>query len=132
MTDTKKSTGSSNGSFIACGLLLICAAAAYLTVIRYQGQVSSTGDAKLLYEGQVMATFAKSNAPQVTEGMPAIVTIKGYIDQKFVGHVKLTHIEDNGETTAIIALSAPPADAKPPIDCKVTVDTTTTLIDQGG
>lgn len=132
MSDTKKSTNSGNGIFVVCGILLICIAAAYLTVVRYQRLVPSTGEAKLLYEGQVMASFAKSSAPQITEGMPATVTIKGYSDQKFAGRVKLTHIEDNGETTAIITLKAPPADAKPPIDCKVTVDTTAVVSNPGG
>lgn len=132
MSDTKKSTGSGNGSFIVCGLLLICIAATYLTVVRYRGQVASTGDAKLLYEGQVMASFAKSDAPKISEGMPAVVTIRGYSDQKFLGRVKLIHVEDSGETTAIITLKDPPADAQPPTDCKVTVDTTATVSDLGG
>jgi hypothetical protein len=132
MSDTKKSTGSGNGAFIVCGLLLICVAAAYLTVVRYQAQVSSTGDAKLLYEGQVMASFAKSDAPKISEGMSAIVTIRGYSDQKFLGRVKLVHLEDSGESTAIITLKHPPSDAQPPTDCKVTVDTTITVSDLGG
>ncbi len=115
------------------GILLICAAAAYLSVAHYQSQVSSTDGAQLLYEGQVMATFAKSSGPSsVAEGMPATVTIKGYAEQKFPGTIKLIHVEDNGETTAIIQLANPPSDAQPPVPCRVTVDTTGLSIIKGG
>ena len=128
MSDTKKNPGSAHGSFVVVGILLVCGAAAYLSVVRYQGQVSASEGAQLLYEGQVMATFAPSTNNRVNEGQPAIVTIRGYSDQKFVGHVKLVHKEDNGETTTMIQLADAPADAKPPLPCKVTVDTTALVV----
>jgi Tfp pilus assembly protein PilE len=131
MTDAKKSSGMGNGPFVVVGILLVCAAAAYLAVVHRQSQISAMDGAQLLYEGQVMATFAKSNVP-IDEGMPAIVTVKGYSDQKFPGKIKLTHVEENGETTAIIQLSAAPTDAKPPVPCKVTVDTATMIESHGG
>jgi len=132
MSDTKKSYLSSSGSFAVMGILLLCAAAAYLSVVHYRSQVSSTDGAQLLYEGQVMATFADSSAPRIGEGMSAIVTIKGYADQKFTGAVKLTHVEENGETTAIIQLANAPSDAHPPVPCRVTIDTTGLSMIKGG
>lgn len=132
MSDTKKSSRSSSGSFLVVGLLLACAAAAYLSVVHYRSQVASTDGAQLLYEGQVMATFADSSAPRIDDGMSATVTIKGYADQKFSGSVKLTHVEENGETTAIIQLANAPADAQPPVPCRVTIDTTGLSMIKGG
>lgn len=128
MTDTKKRTNSVSGSFVVVFFLLTCAAAAYLTVVHYQNQVISIPGAQLLYEGQVMATFEESIAPRIREGMPAIVSIKGYADQPFKGSVKLVHIEDSGEATGIIQLASPPNNAQPPLDCKVTVDTTGAIV----
>ena len=132
MSDTKKSSRSSSGSFLVVGLLLACAAAAYLSVVHYLSQVASSDGAQLLYESQVMATFAGSSASRIEEGMSATVTIKGYADQKFTGAVKMTHAEENGEITAIIQLTNAPSDAQPPVPCRVTIDTTGLGLIRGG
>ena len=112
-----------NGPWVVIALVLLGIVAANLTTARYSRQAPSTSEARLLFEGKVLASFNTPAAKEIKEGMKATVTIDGYPDKKFGGTVILTHRNEPSETLLMIRLAEPPADASPPVPCQVTVDT---------
>ena len=114
-----------NGSAVAIFILALCGLGAAFTALNYTAQAISTADAKLLFDGKVLATVPTTEAKKILKGMPATVTIEGYDEQKFSGVVEsLTPDPDAAaETMVMLKVVSPPADAKPPLACQVTVDT---------
>lgn len=124
MPDTEKTPArKKNGTFLAIAIVLICGLGAGLTALRYSTQAVSTADARLLYDGKVLATVRTHDARNIREGMRATVTVDGYDEQKFLGLVELIQPDTETETLVMIRLTAPPKIDHPPVDCQVTVDT---------
>ncbi len=78
-----------NGSAVAIFILALCGLGAAFTALNHTAQAISTADAKLLFDGKVLATVPTSDAKKILKGMPATVTIEGY-SEKFSGVVDLT------------------------------------------
>lgn len=114
-----------NGSAVAIFILAICGLGAAFTAFNYTAQAISTADAKLLFDGKVLATVPTTEAKKILKGMPATVTIEGYSEQKFSGVVELVSPDPDSATETMVMLKvvSPPKDAKPPVACQVTVDT---------
>ncbi len=124
MPDTEKTPRrKKNGPILAVAIVLICGLGAGLTALRYSTQAVSTADARLLFEGKVLATVRTRDARNIREGMRATVTVEGYDEQKFPGLVELVQPDTEEETLVMIRLKSPPAIDHPPVACQVTVDT---------
>ncbi len=114
-----------NGRTVALAILLICGLGAAFTVLNYSKQALSTADAKLLFDGKVIATMKTEEANKIVRGMPATVTVEGYGENNFPAVVDMITPDPDAaaETLIMLTLVTPPADAKPPVNCQVTVDT---------
>ncbi len=111
-----------SGRLAVVSLVFLCAAAAALTVLVYTKRTSSTGDAQLLYGGEVIATFPQSQRLESLEGGMARVTVDGYGSKVFSGLVKLVHRDESGDVIAMIRLDETPVEVTPPVACEVTIE----------
>lgn len=114
-----------NGRTVALAIMLICGLGAAFTVLNYSTQALSTADAKLLFEGKVIATMKTAEATKILRGMPATVTVDGYGEHNFPAVVDMITPDPDSaaDTLIMLTLVSPPKDAKPPVNCQVTVDT---------
>lgn len=114
-----------NGAAVAIFILTLCAAGAAFTALNYTAQAISTADAQLLFNGKVLATIPTVEAAKILKGMPATITVDGYGEKKFSGVVEMLSPDPDSSTDTLLMLNmvAPPEDAKPPVGCQVTVDT---------
>ncbi|CAN5810153.1 hypothetical protein BH09VER1_BH09VER1_32930 [soil metagenome] len=103
--------------------IFLAALITVLAILRFAYELPSTTDARLLFNGKVIATMNPDTAAAVIEGMPATVTIEGYEHEKFSGVVQVVEQENARETLLMIKLRNPPEDARPPLPCSVIVDT---------
>lgn len=114
-----------NGSTVALVILLVCGLGAAFTVLNYSTQAPSTADAKLLFEGRVIATMKTEEAKKIVRGMSGMVTVDGYGERGFPAVVDMVTPDPDSKSDTLIMLTlvSPPDDARPPVGCQVTVDT---------
>ena len=114
-----------NGTGAVIFILTLCGLGAAFTALNYTAQAISTAEAKLLFDGKALATVPTSEAHKIKKGMPATVTIDGYAEKKFSAVVDFVSPDPDSaeETLVMLNVISPPTDAKPPVACQVTVDT---------
>lgn len=125
MSDPEKQPPKKNGVVAVVFILTLCGLGAAFTALNYTAQAISTAEAQLLFDGKALATVPSKDAPKIKKGMPATVTIAGYGEQKFPAVVEMVSPDPDAKDEALVMLKvlSPPQDAKPPIHCQVTVDT---------
>lgn len=114
-----------NGAAAVIFILTLCGLGAAFTALNYTAQAISTAEAQLLFGGKALATVTTKDASKIKLGMPATVTITGYGEKKFPAVVEMLSPDPDSaeETLVMLKVLSPPEDAKPPVACQVTVDT---------
>lgn len=121
MSEVEKPKGYGNKSFFAAMLMVLAAAGLYLYATGPFIPKVTSKTASLLFDGEAMATFEKSDAGELQTGMLASTEIEGFGKRIFPGVIKMIHKDDDGGTSALVRLLDPPMDVSPPVPCKVTV-----------